>query len=70
MKPVKSEVGKEGEARRREEGKKRKGELQLEVLAQESKKWIGRGERRKIDRGIDIDRIGVVKSMFAPKEKM
>ena len=41
--------------------------MQLEVLAQESKEWIGRGERRKIDRGIDIDRIGVEKWILEPK---
>ena len=27
----------------------------MEVLPQESKEWIGRGERRKIDRGIEIE---------------
>ena len=38
----------------------------MEVLPQESKEWIGRGARRKIDRGIDIDRIGVEKWNLEP----
>ena len=41
----------------------------MEVLPQESKEWIGRGERRKIDRGIDIDRIGVAKFILEPKDE-
>ena len=43
--------------------------MQVEVLPQESKEWIGRGERRKIDRGIDIDRIGVAKCILEPKDE-
>ena len=52
---MKSEVGKEGKERRGEERKTIRGEMQVEVLPQESKEWIGRGERRKIDRGIEIE---------------
>ena len=66
---MKSEVGKEGKERRGEERKTIRGEMQVEVLPQESKEWIGRGERRKIDRGIDIDRIGVAKCILEPKDE-
>ena len=65
---MKSEVGKEGKERRGGKEKIR-GEVQVEVLPQESKEWIGRGERRKIDRGIDIDRIGVAKCILEPKDE-
>ena len=52
---MKSEVGKEGKERRGEERKTIRGEMQVEVLPQESKEWIGRGERRKIGRGIETE---------------
>ena len=52
---MKSEVGNEGKERRGEERKTIRREMQVEVLPQESKEWIGRGERRKIDRGIEIE---------------
>ena len=63
---MKSEVGKEGKERRGEERKTIRGEMQVEVLPQESKEWIGRGEQ---DRSRHRDRIGVAKCILEPKDE-